>query len=171
VSFGSTGVGSPNHLAGELFGSEAKVKLLHVPYKGIGPAMTDVLGGTLNMVLATPSSTQAHIRAGKARALALTSLQRSPLLPDIPTAQESGLAGFQLESWWAVLGPARLPPAVVKRLNEDFTALLSQAEVREFFAREGALPKPGTPDEVRRLIQTEVERWARLIKEANVQIE
>jgi tripartite-type tricarboxylate transporter receptor subunit TctC len=171
VSFGSTGVGSPNHLAGELLASEGKVRMLHVPYKGIGPAMTDVLGGNLDLVVATPSSTQSHIKAGKARALAMTSLQRSPLMPDIPTAAESGLPGFQLESWWAVLGPARLPAPVVKRLNDDINVLLAHPEVRDFFAREGAVTRPGPPDEVRRLIQFEVARWTRLIKEAGIQPE
>lgn len=170
ISFGSTGVGGPNHLAGELLASEAKVKLLHIPYKGIGPAMTDIIGGNLNLVVATPSSTQAQIRGGKARALAVTSAQRSPHAPDVPTAAESGLP-LELESWWAVLGPARLPAPIVKRLNDELNVVITQPEVREFFAREGAVPRGGSPDDVRRLIQLEVARWTKLIREGNIQTE
>jgi tripartite-type tricarboxylate transporter receptor subunit TctC len=170
ISFGSTGVGGPNHLAGELLASEAKVKLLHIPYKGIGPAMTDIIGGNLNLVVATPSSTQAQIRGGKARALAVTSAQRSPHAPDVPTAAESGLP-LELESWWAVLGPAHMPGPVVKRLNEELNVVVTQPEMREFFAREGAIPRGGSPDDVRRLIQFEVARWSKLVREGNIQTE
>ena len=170
ISFGSTSVGGPNHLAGELFASVAKVKLLHIPYKGIGPAMTDIIGGNLNLVVATPSSTQAQVRGGKARVLAVTSPQRSPHAPEVPTAAESGLP-LELESWWAVLGPARMPAPIVKRLNDELNVVVTLPEVREFFAREGAIAKGGTPDDVRRLIQFEVSRWGKLIREGNIQTE
>lgn len=171
ISYGTAGIGGINHLGTELFASAAKVQLTHVPYRGIGPAFIDVMGGNLQMVLPTLASVAPHIRAGKMRALAVTSTQRSPLMPEIPTANEAGLPGFKLEVWFGLLGPARMPPAVVKRLNEDLNAVLALADVKELLAREGATAQPSTPEEFENVIKSDITRWTRLIKDTGIQIE
>jgi tripartite-type tricarboxylate transporter receptor subunit TctC len=171
VSYGTAGVGGINHLGTELFASAAKVQLTHIPYKGIGPAFIDVMGGSLQMVLPTLASVAPHIRAGKMRGLAVTSAQRSPLMPDIPTADESGLPGFKLEVWFGLLGPARMPAGMVKRLNEELNAVLALPDVKEVLAREGTTPQPSTPEEFGNLIRSDITRWTRLIKDNNIQVE
>jgi len=152
ITYGTAGIGGINHLGTELFASAANIKLVHVPYKGIGPAFTDLMGGNLQMALPTVSSAVAYIHSGKMRALAVTGAQRSPLAPEVPTASEAGLPGFVLEAWWGILGPAKMPPDLVKRLNQELNTVLAQPEVRDVLAREGATPKPETPEEN---IQTE----------------
>ena len=171
ISYGTAGIGGINHLGTELFASAAKIELVHVPYKGIGPAFTDLMGGRLQMALPTVSSAVAYIQSGKMRGLCVTGAQRSPLAPELPTCSEAGLPGFTLEVWWGILGPAKMPPATLKRLNEELNAVLTQPEVRDVLAREGATPKPGTPDEFGKLVPFELARWSKLIKDANIQIE
>jgi tripartite-type tricarboxylate transporter receptor subunit TctC len=171
INYGSAGVGGLNHLGTELFASAAKIQLTHVPYKGISLAFTDLMGGSLQMLLPSLPSVTSQILSGKMRGLAVTGAQRSPLAPDIPTASEAGLAGFQLEVWWGLMAPSRLPPAITKRLNDELNAALASPELKEMFAREGAYPRPGTPDDFSKLIRTETIRWARLIKDQNIQIE
>lgn len=171
ISYGSAGIGGLNHLGTELLASAAKIEMVHVPYKGIGPAFTDMMGGNLQMALPSLASMIPHLRAGKMRSLAITSPVRSPLAPELPTAAEAGLPGFQLEVWWGLLGPAKMPAALVKRLNEELNAVLTQPDVRELLAREGAVPKPGTPEEFRVEIGSEIARWGKLIKEAKIEIE
>ncbi len=171
ISYGSAGTGGLNHLGTELLASAAKIQMVHVPYKGIGPAFTDMMGGNLQMALPSLASMIPHLKAGKMRSLAITSSTRSPLAPDLPTVAEAGLPGFQLEVWWGLLGPAKMPPAVLKRLNEELNAVLTQPDVRDILGREGAVPKPGTPEEFRAEISSEIARWSKLIKEAKIEIE
>ena len=171
ISYGTAGIGGINHLGTELFASAARVQLTHVPYKGIGPAFIDLMGGSLQMVLPTLASVTPHIRAGKMRGLAVTSVQRSPLMPEIPTANEAGLPGFKLEVWFGLLGPAHMPAGVVKRLNEGLNAVLALPEVKEVLAREGATPQPSAPEEFENVIKSDIARWTRLIKDTGIQIE
>jgi tripartite-type tricarboxylate transporter receptor subunit TctC len=168
INYGSAGTGGMNHLGTELFATAAKLELVHIPYKGIAPAFTDLMGGSLQLLLPSLASVIPHIRSGKMRALAVTAKQRSPLAPDIPTAAEAGLPGFQLEVWFGLMGPSGLPPTVLKRLNEELNAVLAMPEVKEVLAREAAWPYPTTPSEYGRLISSEVSRWSRLIKENNI---
>jgi tripartite-type tricarboxylate transporter receptor subunit TctC len=147
------------------------VQIVHVPYKGISLAFTDLMGGNLQMLLPSLASVSPHIRSGQMRALAVTSAKRSPLTPEIPTAAEAGLPGFELEVWYGLLGPARMPAGVVKRLNEELNAVLALPDVKELFTREGATPKPSTPQELGNLIRSDITRWTRLIKENGIQIE
>lgn len=146
MSYGTGGVGTITHLATELFASAAKVELLHVPYKGVGAALPDLLAGRLQVLLPTVAVGMPYVRAGKVRGLAVTSAQRSPLAPDLLTAAEAGLPGFQVEAWWGVLGPARLPSPIVKRLNGELNAVLGSPDIREMLAREGARVRTGTPE-------------------------
>ena len=171
VSYGTAGIGGINHLGTELFASAAKIQLVHVPYKGIGPAFTDLMGGRLQMALPTIASVTAYLQAGKMRGLAVTGAQRSPLAPDLPTVSEAGLPGFVLEVWWGIVAPSKMPPALVKRINEELNAVLALPEVKEVLAREAATPRPGTADEFGKLIASDLERWTKLIKEAKIQVE
>lgn len=171
VTYGSAGLGGMNHLGTELLASAAKIQLLHVPYKCMAPAFTDLLGGNLHMVLPTITSAGPFMRSGKLRVLAVTSAQRSPLVPDIPTAAEAGLPGFQLEHWWGLMGPARLPAPIVKRLNEELNAVLALPDVLALLAGEGATARPGTPEDFGTLIRSDLARWTKLIKEERIQTE
>lgn len=171
MNYGTAGVGGINHLGTELLASAAKIQLVHVPYRGIGPAFTDLLAGNLQMLLPTLASVAQYINAGTMRGLAVTGPQRSPLAPDLPTASEAGLPGFRLEAWWGLLGPARLPAVVTKRLNEELNAALAMSDVQEALAREGAASQAGAPEDFGNLIRSELSRWSRLIKDAEIQIE
>jgi tripartite-type tricarboxylate transporter receptor subunit TctC len=171
ISYGSAGVGGMNHLGTELFASAAQIQLVHVPYKGIGPAFTDLMSGNLQMLLPSLASSTGLIHAGKMRGLAVTGAQRSPLAPDIPTASEAGLPGFRLEVWWGLLAPAHVSPEIVTRMNQELNAVLATPEFKELLAREGATPQPTTPAEFGTLIHTELNRWTQLIKDAQIPIE
>jgi tripartite-type tricarboxylate transporter receptor subunit TctC len=171
VNYGTAGIGGINHLGTELMSSAAKIEMTHIPYKGIGPAFTDLMGGSLQMTLPTLASVLPQLRGGKMRALAVTSAQRSPLAPEIPTASEAGLPGFRLEAWFGLLGPANMPPAVLKRLNEELNWTLTQSDMKEALTREAAATMPGTPEEFASLLRSEVARWTKLISEKNIQID
>jgi tripartite-type tricarboxylate transporter receptor subunit TctC len=171
INYGSAGVGGINHLGTELLAAAAEMQLVHVPYRGIGPAFTDLVAGNLQMLLPTLASAAQHIDAGTMRGLAVTGAQRSLLAPELPTVAEAGFQEFRLEAWWGLLGPARLPAAVVKRLNEELNAALAAPGVRDALAREGATPQPGTPEDFGNLIAAELTRWSRLVKDAQIQIE
>jgi tripartite-type tricarboxylate transporter receptor subunit TctC len=171
IHYGSPGVGGMNHLGTELFAAAAKVELVHVPYKGIGPAFNDLAGGTIQMALPSLASMMPQLRAGRMRTLAITTAQRSPLAPDIPTVAEAGVPGFEFEVWWALLGPSGMPTTVVRRLNDELNALLAMPDVRETLGREGATPRPSTPEEVRGAIRSDIARWAKLIKDARIPME
>jgi tripartite-type tricarboxylate transporter receptor subunit TctC len=171
VNYGTAGIGGINHLGTELFSSAAKIQMTHVPYKGIGPAFSDLMGGQLQMSLPTLASAMPHIRGGKMRALAVTSAERSPTAPDIPTVAEAGLPGFRLEVWFGLLGPGNLPPAILKRLNEGLNTALAQPDLKELLAREAATTRPGTPEEFGAEVRSEIARWTRLIADAKIQVE
>ncbi|RJG03317.1 tripartite tricarboxylate transporter substrate binding protein [Noviherbaspirillum sedimenti] len=169
ISYGTAGVGGINHMGTELLAAEAKVKLIHAPYKGISLAFTDLMGGNLQMLLPSLAAATQHIHSGKMRGLAVTSAQRSPLAPELPTVAEAGLPGFQLEAWFGLFGPARLPADVVKRLNAELNAVLAMSDVKDVLAREAATPRPGTPAALGSLVQSELVRWTKLIKDNNIQ--
>lgn len=171
VTFGSGGVASVSHLGIELLAAKANVKLLHVPYKGVTLALADMVGGNLQLALTTVASSAPLIKSGKIRPLAVTSATRSPFLPDVPAAAESGLPGFQIEYWWGLVGPAGMPQPVVKRLNEELNLALAQPDIRDLLAREAAVPRPGTPDAFGKVIAADLERWTQLIHDAQIQLE
>lgn len=170
INYGSGGTGAMNHLGIELFASAAKIELVHVPYRGVSPAFTDLLAGNLQMLLPSLPSVTPYIDSGKIRGLAVTGAERSPLAPELPTAAEAGLPGFELEVWWGLLGPAGLPVPVLDRLNQELNAVLALSDVRELLAREGATPRPGTPEDLGKLIRFELTRWGQLIRDAHIEI-
>jgi tripartite-type tricarboxylate transporter receptor subunit TctC len=171
INYGSGGTGAMNHLGIELFASTARIELVHVPYRGVSPAFTDLLAGNLQMLLPSLPSVMPYIHSGKIRGLAVTSGERSSLAPELPTVAEAGLPGFQLEVWWGLIGPSGLPAPVLKRLNDELNAALGLADVRDLLGREGATARPGTPEEFGNLIRSEVARWSQLINDAHIELE
>lgn len=168
LTYGSFGSGTSAHLAAELFKSMAQVDLTHVPYRGSGPALTDLLGGQIDMMFSTAASVASYVQAGKLRAVALTSAQRSTAMPSVPTIAESGLPGYVAESWYAIYAPAGTPADVVSRLN----AALRQAAASETFKKrvedEGLSITASTPAELTRYVDAEQSRWQRVIKDGRI---
>ena len=171
VTFASPGAGSQAHLAGELMALTGGVQLLHVPYKGIGPALNDLLGGQVTMMFAQMSSVLPHVKSGKLRALGVTSLKRSPVMPDIPTIAEQGLARFEAVSWYALMVPAGTPQSVVDRLNAETTRWFARPELKSKLAALGMDAGGGKPQELAATIQTETVRWAEVIQQKNIKSE
>jgi tripartite-type tricarboxylate transporter receptor subunit TctC len=163
IQFGSPGIGTTNHLAGELFASMAEVKLAHIPYKGTGPAITDLLGGHIAMMFAPIPAAHGNVSAGLLRALGVTSLKRSSLLPDVPTVAEAALPGFEVAQRSALLAPAGTPRAIIERLNKELNAVLATDEVRKRLALEGGEPIPGPPEAYAADIEREEARWSKLV--------
>ena len=171
VSYGTGGTGTGSHLTMELFNLTAGTHLLHVPYKGIGPALTDVLGGHISLMVSSPLSSQPHVQSGRLRGLAVTGRERLAALPNVPTMIESGLPNFVSTSWFGVLAPAGTPPAIVTRLNKEFVALLQRPEVREQISRTGADPVGDSSEQFAAFIQTEIGKWGKVVKAAKIKPE
>jgi tripartite-type tricarboxylate transporter receptor subunit TctC len=168
VTYGSSGIGGAGHLAGELFRIVAKADIVHVPYKGGGPAVADLLGGQISAVFATPASGGAHVKAGKLRALAVTGAKRTPFLPDVPTIAESGYPGYEATNWYAYVAPARTPKEILGRLNRELVNVLSSGDVRAQLENHGLEPMPGTSEELAKYIEREYATWGRVVKEARI---
>jgi tripartite-type tricarboxylate transporter receptor subunit TctC len=171
ISFASPGAGSQAHLAGELMALTAGVQLLHVPYKGTGPALNDLLGGQVTMMFAQMSSALPHVKSGKLRALGVASLKRSPLMPETPTIAEQGLPGFEAVSWYGLMVPAGTPRDVVDRLNAETTRLLARPEIKDKLAALGLDAAGGKPQELAASIQADTARWAAVIRQKNIKPE
>ncbi|PIT83852.1 LacI family transcriptional regulator [Limnohabitans sp. 15K] len=171
VSYASSGNGSAQHLAGALFESAAKVDMIHVPYKGGGPALNDVIGGQVPLFFGNLASTLQHVQSGKLRALAVTSGKRSAILPDVPTLSETGLAGTEIYEWNAVFAPANTPEAVVKKLAAAFQQALDSPEVKTRVAQLGGELQKSSPDQARKFIEQQINLWGRVIKERQITTE
>ena len=170
IGYGTSGIGTTGHLAGELFRMVAKAPIVHVPYKGGGPAMTDLLGGQIPSSFASAPSALPHVKAGKIRALATTGVARSSFLPDVPTIAES-YPGYEATNWYAFVAPAKTPKDVVGELNRQLVKVLSTPTVREQLLANGMEPQPSTPEELARYMEREYETWGRVVKEAGIQAE
>ena len=168
LDYASTGVGSASHLAGELLKQRGNLDIVHVPYKGGGPALIDLLAGRITAYYATPTSAGPHIEAGKLRALAVTGLLRSPTLPNVPTIAESGYADFDASNWYAFVAPGKTPTALLERWNKELVKVLNASDVREQLLKHGLSPTPGTREELAKFIQQESLTWARVIKQGNI---
>ena len=164
LNYASAGSGGSVHLAAELFKSMAQVNMVHVPYKGAGPALIDLLGGHTQLMFSTMPPALPLVKGGRLRALGMTGLRRSPLVPDLPTIAESGLRGYEITQWWGLLGPAGISPATVTRLNSEMNAILQQPDLRERFAAEGAEPAPNTPQWFASFMRSETAKWATVVK-------
>ena len=171
VTFASAGNGSPQHLAIEMFKRQAQVDVVHVPYKGSGPALADLLGGQVNAMIDTVPAAQSQIKAGKLRALATTTKERVPSIPDVPTVVEAGLPEMQVSSMFALSAPAGTPAAVVQKINAALKVILSKQDVKESMLAQGTIATYGTPDESTKIINAEYAKWAKLIKDSNIKAE
>ena len=171
LNCGSSGVGGAGHLALELFNLQTGTKIVHVPYKGGGPAMIDLLGGNIQLIFATAASAVGHFKSGKIRALAVTTLKRSPLVPDLPTVAETGLKGFEANNWYGVLVPAKTSRAIVMRLNKDVSTALLTPDVKELLFKQGLDVAPETPEAFGAYIKSEIAKWAKVIKAAGLKAE
>jgi tripartite-type tricarboxylate transporter receptor subunit TctC len=171
LNCGSSGVGGAGHLALELFNLQAGTKIVHVPYKGGGPAIIDLLAGNINLIFATGASSINHVKAGKIRALGVTTAKRSALAPELPTIAEAGLPGFEANNWNGVVVPAKTPRVIINRLNKEFAAALSLPDIKEFLFNQGLDAAPGTPEEFAAYIKSETAKWAKVIKAAGIKVE
>jgi tripartite-type tricarboxylate transporter receptor subunit TctC len=171
VSFASSGNGSAQHLAGALFESSANVDMVHVPYKGGGPALIDVIGGQVPIFFGNLASTLQHIQSGKLRALAVTSGKRSPILPDAPTIAEAGVAGYEVYEWNALFAPAGTPEAVIEKISTAFRKTLDAPEVKARIAQLGGELRANTPDEAQKFIAQQTQIWGKLVKARDIKVE
>jgi tripartite-type tricarboxylate transporter receptor subunit TctC len=171
VAFGSSGIGAASHLAGELFNATAGVEMLHVPYKGTGQALTDLLGGQVGAMFGPAPTVLAQVQAGKLRALGSTGAARSKLLPDIPTIAESGVPGYAAVGWFGLFAPAGTPAAVVERINADAVRLLASPEVVQRLAEHGAEPAGMSPEEFRGFVDRDARKWLDLAQRAHIELQ
>jgi tripartite-type tricarboxylate transporter receptor subunit TctC len=170
-TYASAGNGTPAHLAAELFAAMAGVRLQHVPYRGAAPALTGLMSGDVKLLFSDMAVALPHLKENKVRALAITSLKRSPLAPDLPTLDEAGLKGYEALVWQGLLAPAGTPPEIIARLNAESVRILALPEIRERFASLGSSVEPGTPDAFAAVVRRDVDKWAKVIKDANVKAE
>jgi len=170
-AYGTSGTGGTPHLAGELLKQRTGAQLEHVPYKGGGPAVIDVVGGQIPLVFTAIASAQQHVRSGRLVALGVPGAKRSAALPDVPTFQESGMAGFDVSSWTGIFAPAKTPPAIVARLQKELAFVLQTSFVKERYATLGIEPVGNSPQEFGAQVRDDLARWAGVVKSANVKIE
>jgi tripartite-type tricarboxylate transporter receptor subunit TctC len=168
LNFASAGSGTILHLAGELFKAQANVNMTHVPYRGSGPALSDLIGGQVQLMFANVPGTLQHVKAGKLRVLAATGDRRASSLPDVPTIAESGLPGFQAATWFGVLAPAGTPKDIVAKLNAEIGKALASPELVEHLRSEGADVVGGTPEQFRAFLRSEIDRWGPVVKAAGI---
>ena len=171
ISYGSAGPGSLTHLTMELFKAQQKSFIVHIPYRGIAPAFTDLLGGQTQTMFPGLAAALPHIRSGRVRPLVITGAQRHPLLKDVPTLDESGIKGFDAQQWYGVMGPAGIPAPVVKQLNDTLNAVLQQADLREKLSVEAIEPMPMSAEAFSRFAQQDLARWTQLARERNIQLD
>jgi tripartite-type tricarboxylate transporter receptor subunit TctC len=171
LNYASPGSGTTPHLAGELFKTAAGIDMVHVPYKGAGPAIVDVLGGHVSMLFDNIPSVQPQVSSGKMKAIAVTSAKRSPAMPNVPTFAESGLTGFEANSWWAILAPAGTPKETIARLNAEVVKALRNTDIRERFFSLGAEPAPSTPEECGAHIRAEIGKWSVIVKASGARVD
>jgi tripartite-type tricarboxylate transporter receptor subunit TctC len=171
ISYGSAGPGSLTHLTMELFKQPIGVEIVHVPYKGIAPALTDLIGGSTQVMFPGLTAALAHIKSGRIRPLAVTGTMRHPLLPDVPTLAELGFVGFEAAQWYGVVGPAGIPAPIVTKLNETLNAVIATPELKEKLAVEAIQPMPMTPAQFGQYITAEIAKWGKVARERNIQLD
>ena len=168
LTFGSSGTGAASHLAAELFKSMGGVDMLHVPYKGTGQAVTDLVGGQIDVMFSPAETVMQHVQAGRLKALAVTSAKRFAALPTLPTVAESGVPGYEAVGWFGLFAPAATPKEVVAKVSNDARYVLSEADVKQKMLAAGAEPSPMTPEQFARFVRSEMDKWTRLMKERGI---
>ena len=171
LNAGSSGVGTPNHFGTELLKWLAGVDIVHVPYKGGAPALTDLLGGQIQMAFSSVPAVLPHIKAGRLVALGVGSAKRSPALPNIPTIAEAGVPGYEYTTWYGIFAPAKTPRTLIARLNTEIVKAMETPDIKDRFTALGGDPDPGTPEELRAYMANESAKWAKIIKAANIRVE
>jgi tripartite-type tricarboxylate transporter receptor subunit TctC len=168
LNFGSAGIGSTEHLSGELFRAMTKTQLTHIPYKGGAPMMADLMGGQIQFAIETSPSAAPHVRGGQVRALAVTTTKRSPAYPELPTLDESGLAGYEVTTWFALMAPHGTPSAVVRRLNDVLAKLLTEPDVTKQFEEQGVSAGKMSGPDLAAFIRSETAKWTKTAKDAGI---
>jgi tripartite-type tricarboxylate transporter receptor subunit TctC len=168
LNFASSGIGSSNQMAGELLKMMAGVNIVHVPYKGNTPALTDAIAGNVEMIFSGVTAPLPHFKSGRLRAIAIGSLKRFPAIPQVPTFDESGLKGYEAITWFGLVAPVKTPKEIVARWNTEVGKVLASADIRERFANDGQVPGGGTPEDFGKFIRVEIDKYARLIKAAGI---
>jgi len=168
VNYGSSGNGTSVHLAMELFKSMTKTYMLHIPYKGSAPVVTDLIAGQVDVMFDNTPNVIGHVRAGRMKALAVTTAQRSPLAPEIPTLAEAGVPGYEQTAWFGVLAPAGTPREIIARLNAEIIKVLNAPDVKERFGKQGVEVRTSTPEQFSTFLRSEVARWGKVIREAGI---
>jgi len=171
LSFASSGNGTSIHLAGELFKSLTGVQMQHVPYKGSAPALADLMAGQTSVMFDNLPSSIAFVRSGKLRPIAITTLKRSPELPDVPTIAESGVPGFDASSWFGLLAPAGTPPAVIKRIDDALLKVMTTTDLSKKIVEQGGEPAAETPDKFAAFIRSETTKWAQVVKASGASVD
>ncbi len=171
LAYGSAGSGSVTHLAGELFLDMAKVKMVHVPYKGTGPMLNDAIAGTVQVLFGSVATTLQHIKSGRLRGLAVTTAKRIAAAPELPTVAEAGVPGYEVTLWHGLVGPKGIPRPIVDRLNSEVEIALKVKETGEHLAADGVTPAGGTPEQFQALIKSDIERWRKVVQRAGVKVE
>jgi tripartite-type tricarboxylate transporter receptor subunit TctC len=171
LNYATSGTGSFAHLGMELFKNLTGTDMVHVPYKGSGPAMIDLIGGQVQVGMASATSSMPHVRSGRLRALAVTTLKRSPLIPELPSIAEAGVPGYSIDSWYGIVAPAKTPPAVVNKLNAEIVRALKSPNVAAHLLKEGSVPVGSSPAEFASTIQAEIAKWAKVIAAAKLKFE
>jgi tripartite-type tricarboxylate transporter receptor subunit TctC len=171
LSYGSTGSGSSNHLSMELFRTMTGVELVHVPYKGSAPMVTDLLGGHVQVAFDNTPNVLPQVKAGKLRALAITGAMRSEMVPDVPTVSEAGVPGYEVGVWFGIVAPAGTPPAVLAKLNGELNRILAMPDVKQKFADQGVEPVGGPPERFAEHLKAQIEKWTKVVKESGAKVE
>jgi tripartite-type tricarboxylate transporter receptor subunit TctC len=171
LSYASSGQGSTNHFATALLEEAAKIRMRHVPYNGMAPAVTDVIAGHVDVLVGSAPSIYQHVKAGKVRGLGVTSAAASTVVPDLPAIAQQGVPGYSFELWWGVLAPPKVPPEIVAQINADMNRILATRGMREFFLREGAEPAPTTPAQFAVTLRSEIEAWKQVAARAGIKPE
>ena len=171
LSYASAGSGSITHLASAMFVDMAKLQIVHIPYKGTGPALNDAIAGNVQVLFGSPSTTIPHIKSGRLRALAVTTTKRIGAAPDVPTVAESGLPGYEVVLWHGLVGPKGLPRAIVERINTEANQILKVKEMDTLLATDGVAPAGGTPEQFAATIKSDIERWGKVVKQAGVKVD
>ena len=171
LNYASSGPGTPYHMAGELFKSMAKLSITHVPYKGSAGARTDVLGGQVEMMFDAVTTMTDQVKAGKVKALATTGRQRSDVMPDVPTVSEAGVPGYEATIWLGVMAPKNTPKAIIEKLNEAISQIVAQADVKQAWSKQGAVPMVMNPVQFDKYLNDDIAKWAHVIKSANIKLD
>ena len=171
LNYTSSGVGSINHMAMEVFKAQAKIDAVHIPHKGMAPALTDLMAGNVQILIVSLPSVTAQMKSGRLRALGVTSAKRTTFMPELPTVSESGVPGYEASLWWGIFAPSKTPKPIIERLNGEIHKAMATTEMKKVFSDFGAEPSPTTPDAFSAMVKKEIAKWSKVVKDANIKPE